>query len=176
MPKKIPYGISNFESIMLENYIYVDKTRFIEMLENEPTKYHFLIRPRKFGKSLFLSMLWNYYDIVQKDKFEQLFGNLYIGKHPTGRQNSMFVLRFSFAGIDTSNEENFTTSFTEKIKLACQIFFAQHKDIIDDIQYHDKEIGKLDKISSYLEYVIKFATQSGRKLYVIIDEYDHYAT
>ncbi|MDR0763589.1 MAG: AAA family ATPase [Bacteroidales bacterium] len=70
MPKKIPYGISNFESIMLENYIYVDKTQFIEMLENESTKYHFLIRPRKFGKSLFLSTLWNYYDIAQKDKFE----------------------------------------------------------------------------------------------------------
>jgi len=84
--KKIPYGITNFESIRTENYVYVDKTRFIEKIENEATKYQFLIRPRKFGKSLFLSVLDHYYDIRHKDRFEQLFGDLYIN-HPLRKQS-----------------------------------------------------------------------------------------
>jgi len=61
--KRLPYGISNFERLIMEDYVYVDKTRYIEMLENENNKYQFFFRPRKFGKSLFLSVLTNYYDI-----------------------------------------------------------------------------------------------------------------
>ena len=76
--KEIPYAVTNFESLRTENYLYVDKTRFIEMLENESTKYYFLIRPRKFGKSLFLSVLEHYYDIRFKNRFDELFGDLYI--------------------------------------------------------------------------------------------------
>ena len=100
IPKKPPYGLSNFELIRTENYVYVDKTRFIEMLENESSKYHFLIRPRKFGKSLFLSTLRHYYDICYADNFETLFGDLYIGKNPTPKRNSLFVIKFSFSGLD----------------------------------------------------------------------------
>ncbi|MDR3244909.1 MAG: AAA family ATPase, partial [Prevotellaceae bacterium] len=81
--KRLPYGNSNFESLRTENYVYIDKTRFIELLENEGNKNHFFIRPRKFGKSLFFSMLSHYYDINQADRFDTLFGDLYIGKHPT---------------------------------------------------------------------------------------------
>jgi len=73
--KKIPYGISNFESIRKENYVYIDKTRFLALLENEPSKYHLLIRPRKFGKSLFLSMLFHYYDLCSAHDFDVLFGD-----------------------------------------------------------------------------------------------------
>jgi len=79
--KQLPYGNPNFESIRTENYAYVDKTRFIELLENEANKAQFFIRPRKFGKSLFLSTLSNYYDIRKASQFEQLFGDLYIGKN-----------------------------------------------------------------------------------------------
>ncbi|MDR2556165.1 MAG: AAA family ATPase, partial [Bacteroidales bacterium] len=67
MSKKIPYGQSNFEKIIIEDYVYVDKTKFIEFLEQETTDFHFLIRPRKFGKSLFLSMLQYYYDVSKAD-------------------------------------------------------------------------------------------------------------
>jgi hypothetical protein len=84
--KRLPYGNSNFEKVMTENYAYVDKTRFIELLENEPNSNLFFIRPRKFGKSLFFSMLSHYYDINGADKFEPLFGDLYIGKHATSLQ------------------------------------------------------------------------------------------
>ena len=108
--KKIPYGESNFEKIRKENYLYVDKTRFIEMVENEPKSYSFMIRPRKFGKSLFLSMLFHYYDCCSAHKFEALFGDLYIGKNPTPKRNSYFVVRFSFAGIDTRSVERFEVS------------------------------------------------------------------
>ena len=75
-PKKISYGQCSFERLRTENYVYVDKTRFIEQIENEPNSYHFLIRPRKFGKSLFLSTLRHYYDICYADKFNTLFGDL----------------------------------------------------------------------------------------------------
>jgi hypothetical protein len=106
-PKKLPCGQSNFERIRTENYVYVDKTRFIEMLENEANSYHFLIRPRKFGKSLFLSTLRHYYDICSADNFDTLFGDLYIGKNPTPKRNSLFLMKFSFSGLDTSSVETF---------------------------------------------------------------------
>ena len=74
--KQLPYGNSNFERIRTKNFAYVDKTRFIELLENEANSSQFFIRPRKFGKSLFLSMLTNYYDIRKASQFEQLFGDI----------------------------------------------------------------------------------------------------
>jgi hypothetical protein len=175
MPKKIPYGQSNFESIMTENYAFVDKTRFIEFLEKEPTKFHFLIRPRKFGKSLFLSVLQHYYDTGKADLFDTLFGNLYIGKNPTPKRSSMLVLRFSFAGIDTTSIEDFQISFTESTMLAVQRFFVEHRNVIENYEELEKEVSTLGKVSSYLEYVIKVVEKMGRKLYVIIDEYDHFA-
>ena len=96
--KKIPYGISDFERIQKENFYYVDKTQFIETIEQSP-EYLFLIRPRRFGKSLFTSVIESYYDIAKKDIFEQVYGNTYIGKHPTGKQNSYLILRFDFSQI-----------------------------------------------------------------------------
>ena len=108
--KKIPYGIPDFNLLRTKNYVYVDKTRFIEMIENEETRYQFFIRPRKFGKSLFLSTLFRYYDICSADKFDVLFGDLYIGKNPTSRRNSYFVIKFSFAGLNTTSVEKFEIS------------------------------------------------------------------
>ncbi|MDR0763222.1 MAG: AAA family ATPase, partial [Bacteroidales bacterium] len=175
MPKKIPYGQSNFEKIMLGNYLYVDKTKYIEMLENESNDYNFLIRPRKFGKSLFLSTLWNYYDIAQKDKFEQLFGNLYIGKHPTGSQNSLFVLRFSFAGIDTTSEEKFAESFTASVKVDVISFITEHRNIILDFEQKKAEVYQKKTVKEYVKYAFDIAESFNKKCFVIIDEYDHFA-
>ena len=179
MPKKIPYGQSNFEKIILGNYIYVDKTKYIELLENESNDYNFLIRPRKFGKSLFLSMLWNYYDIVQKDNFKQLFGDLYIGKHPTGKQNSMFVLRFSFAGIDTSNEDDFKRSFNRSIEASVRDFCTHYKTYINPEEYSKLNLKFIDELGtigiSSIDIAFDIAKKSACKIYIIIDEYDHYA-
>ena len=85
--KRIPYGMMNFAVIRRDDCYYVDKTRFIPMIE-EADKFFFFIRPRRFGKSLTVNMLQHYYDILAKDKFDALFGDLYIGKHPTRDRNS----------------------------------------------------------------------------------------
>ena len=94
--KRLPYGNANFESLMTRNYAYVDKTKFIELLENEYNPNQFFIRPRKFGKSLFFSMLSCYYDMLRTDQFQELFGDLYIGKNPTPRKNGYAVMEFDF--------------------------------------------------------------------------------
>ena len=94
--KRIPYGMQNFEDVIKEDCYYVDKTPFIEDIE-AANKYFFYIRPRRFGKSLTISMLENYYDIKKKDEFESLFGKLYIGEHPTPERNSYLILHFNFA-------------------------------------------------------------------------------
>jgi len=86
--KKPPYGISNYESLITDNYYFVDKTKYIETLEEVPEKSIFFLRPRKFGKSLFISMLQYYYGAEHKDKFDKLFGDYYIGKNPTEKANT----------------------------------------------------------------------------------------
>ena len=80
--KRLPYGMMNFAVIRREDYYYVDKTRFIPMIE-QADRFFFFIRPRRFGKSLTLNILQHYYDVRTRDKFNDLFGDLYIGKHPT---------------------------------------------------------------------------------------------
>jgi hypothetical protein len=76
---KLPYGISNFEALITKGYVYIDKTRYIELRKNESDPYQLFIRPRKFGKSLFFTMLSCYYDVNYADKFETLFKGLYVG-------------------------------------------------------------------------------------------------
>jgi len=173
--KRIPYALSNFERIRTENYLYVDKTHFIEHIENEDTQYHFLTRPRKFGKSLFLSTLDHYYDIRHKDKFEQLFGDLYIGQHPTQRKNDMFVLNFEFSGIDTSSINDFNISLLEKIKMAVIFFITDHRDFIENIDEAKDNVWKMEKASTCIEYALDVAKNHSKKVFVIVDEYDHFA-
>ena len=96
--KLLPYGMMNFEDIRLDNYYYVDKTSFIPLIE-QSDRFFFFIRPRRFGKSLTLNMLQHYYDVRAKDKFDALFGDLYIGKHPTKDRNSYLVIKLNFSGI-----------------------------------------------------------------------------
>lgn len=97
--KKIPYGLTDFERIRKEPYYYVDKTHYIEWLE-ESANFFFLIRPRRFGKSLFINMLRWYYDIYRRDRFKEIFEGLYIGSHPTAEQGKYLVLDFNFAGVN----------------------------------------------------------------------------
>ena len=89
--KQVPYGVSDFATVMSQNLYYVDKTMFLPELEKQPRNL-FFVRPRRFGKSLFLSMLYSYYDCNQKENFEKLFGNLWIDKHPTSLQGIYHVL------------------------------------------------------------------------------------
>ena len=100
---KLPNGISNYEELVEDGYLYVDKTMYIEKIENLSDKRIMFLRPRKFGKTLFTSVIENYYDILKKDKFEKLFSRTYIGKNPTGLQNSYHILKFNFSGINTES-------------------------------------------------------------------------
>ena len=102
--KQIPYGLTDFERIRTANYYYVDKTRYIAEVERNAS-FFFLIRPRRFGKSLFLNVLRWYYDVNRKDSFEELFGDLYIGSHPTPEQGQYLVLDFNFAGVNPDPDE-----------------------------------------------------------------------
>ena len=94
--KRLPYGMMNFADIRFDNYYYVDKTAFIPLIE-QSDRFFFFIRPRRFGKSLTLSMLQHYYDVRTRDKFDALFGDLYIGKHPTPDRNTYLVLKLNFS-------------------------------------------------------------------------------
>ena len=97
--KRIPYGMMNFVAVREDNCYYVDKTRFIEKVE-KANKYFFFIRPRRFGKSLTMSMLRHYYDINAVDKFDRLYGDLYIGKHPTPDHNTYLIIHLNFAVVN----------------------------------------------------------------------------
>ncbi|MCL2026312.1 MAG: AAA family ATPase, partial [Leptospirales bacterium] len=149
--KKLPYGQSNFSDLIERNYAYVDKTRYIELLENENNTYQFLIRPRRFGKSLFLTMLENYYDINRKDKFTSLFDNLYIGKNPTPEQGTYVVLHFDFSGLDTDSHEEFKKSFSNRVQETIRFFLERYKNIfpnatalLNSLNERNPGIGTLD--------------------------------
>ena len=163
-PKKIPYGQSNFADLIESGYAYVDKTRYIELLEKENNRYQFLIRPRRFGKSLFLTMLENYYDINRKDKFNSLFGNLYIGKKPTPEQGSYAVLHFDFSGLNTDSHEEFKVSFSGRIQETVRAFLEKYKITMPTTD-----------CSGALDIAYNAINSSQAKIFVVIDEYDHFA-
>lgn len=135
--KKLPEGISNYETIINDNYYYVDKTKYIEILENLNNHNIIFLRPRKFGKSLFTSVLENYYDIKKEDKFESLFKDTYIGKNPTNLKNSYYILRFDFSGIDTSTYESTIINFKDVVISGIKKIITEYK--FDYILNEDKE-------------------------------------
>jgi hypothetical protein len=173
--KKIPYALTNFESIRTEGYLYVDKTRFIEMLENEESKYHFLIRPRKFGKTLFTSVLEHYYDVRFADRFQELFGDLYIGQNPTKLRNSCVVLNFNFSGLDSFDVESFKISFTSAIKGSVVDFLTAHRFVIENYQELKEKLDTFNDVRGYINFAFDIIKSYSRKAYIIIDEYDHFA-
>ncbi|MCH3965024.1 MAG: ATP-binding protein [Clostridium sp.] len=169
--KRIPYGISNFEVLREKNYLYVDKTSYIDVLE-QYAPYQFFIRPRRFGKSLFISMLDNYYDINKKDKFEKLFGDLYIGKNPTEDRNSFLVWRISFAGVDAGHgEEELRESFNTKVTFSVKNFIVKYSNF-----FTGEEIeGYSMKAEAAVEYISHLAGKVEMPVFLLIDEYDNFA-
>ena len=174
--KKIPYGISSFETIQTENYYFVDKTKYIEQIENFGGRYLFFLRPRRFGKSLLVSMLEHYYDINGADQFDQLFGDTYIGQNPTPLRNSYPVLRFNFSMIKTQGTiEDLKHGFCLNVRNELSAFILKYKS-----RYNlDEEV--LKKIESQTDpgdMLLVFQGEIRAKnlsLYMIIDEYDNFA-
>ena len=170
--KALPYGISDFSRLIREDYYYVDKTHFIEMLERQPP-YLFLIRPRRFGKSLFLAMLETYYSIDYADRFEGLFGELYIGQHPTKRHNSYMVLRFNFSAI-SSKLEDVERSFSEYCCMVMKNFILKYEHLMGSDVWkvvNPDETNPRQMLSALKEYVSR--TDCPR-IYLLIDEYDNF--
>jgi len=171
--KKIPYGVSNYETIIENNYYYVDKSKYLEILENLDERYLFFLRPRKFGKSLFISVLQYYYGVDHKDKFKKLFGEYYIGKNPTPKANNYYMLKFDFSGIDTYDSKTTYVSFREKVIDGIIAFQTSHRFIpdakLEEIKHYESPSDILSKFLGYFAGVKK-----GSKIYILIDEYDHF--
>ena len=167
--RQLPKGISNYEDIVAENRVYVDKTMYIEKMEDLADKTIMFLRPRKFGKTLLTSTLECYYDKNKADKFEELFGKTYIGKNPTPNKNRYCVLRFNFSGISTNTVEETIKGFREKVDIGINRFVTNYK--LDF--YNNPEMSTEGILGSTFE---AFREQRrNEKIYVIIDEYDHFA-
>ncbi|TYT74471.1 AAA family ATPase [Desulfobotulus mexicanus] len=168
---KYPYGISDFEEIICNNYFYCDRTD--KILELEKAKSQLFIRPRRFGKSLLLSMLENYYDLAKKDTFEKLFGHLAIGKNPTGLKNSYFILRWDFSCVDaTGSYAEIKQSLYNHINGTIENFIKYYRQkgfTFEDVNIDYKDA--LYSISSLLGSIRVYENA----MYLLIDEYDNFA-
>ena len=170
--KGIPYGISDFNRMRNENFYFVDKTMYLPLIEEMPS-YLFLIRPRRFGKSLFLSMMHTYYDILQKDNFDKYFGDLWIGSHPTEQRNSFQVLFFDFSKAGCSLPgADLMSSFNEYCSIIINQFAHQYAPFYDaDFK---ETVENIESAKAKLAYIEIKAKEKGYPLYLIIDEYDNF--
>jgi len=173
--KKIPYGISSYDKIKSENYYFVDKTKYIEIIEGLGSPYLFFLRPRRFGKSLFISILHEYYDICAKENFDKLFGDTYIGKNPTPAKNSYPVLRFNFSMIPTDgNIEEIKYLFQLNILSEITVFINKYAQLYN---LNLSLVDELKKENSPGAIFLIFSREMNIKdvrFYLIIDEYDNF--
>lgn len=168
--KRIPYGMSNYASVRRDNCYFVDKTAFIPKLE-AANKFFFFIRPRRFGKSLTLSMLKHYYDINKADDFEKLFGGLYIGDHPTEERNSYLIIELDFSVIDGS-----LGNYKGSMDAHCSIHFESFCDIYKPLlpEGIKERLILRNGAVEQLQLLIDECSKVGRKIFLFIDEYDHF--
>ncbi len=159
--KKIAYGISDFKVVKENNYYLIDKTNFIEKLENQG-RFLMFLRPRRFGKSLLVSMLEYYYDSNYKDEFETLFNGTYIATHKTKEVNSYLVLKFDFSAIDVLDVEN---SF--------KLYLIEH--IASFIQKYKLDVKIVDNPINLLNALFVHLKECNQPLYILIDEYDNFS-
>ena len=173
---KLPYGQSDFTKVILDGYFYQDRTAFIRELETVPTFLYYL-RPRRFGKSLFVSMLHHYYGLEHQSKFDSLFGKLDIGKNPTLLANQYMVLSFEFSGINTNTSENTFNGFLASVRDSVGLFLNQYDDIFPpDIHAAIVENEQPNRVMKalFFHYQRISSTKKIPKIYLLIDEYDHF--
>ena len=168
--KRIPYGMMNFIDVREDDCYYVDKTHYIPLIENA-NKYFFYIRPRRFGKSLTISMLHHYYNILEADKFEKWYGDLYIGKHPTPERNSYLIIYLNFAVVNAE-----LNSYRQSLDAHCNTEFNFFCDVY--AQYLPEgikeEMNKKKGAIEQLDYLYKECVKTNQQIYLFIDEYDHF--
>ena len=174
---KIPYGESNFTTIIKEGYFYQDRTEYIRILEETVAKYIYYLRPRRFGKSLFVSMLHHYYGLEHKEGFKNLFGKLAIGKKPTPLANKYMVLRFDFSHINRDTDENTFNGFLKKVKEGVSVFLKTYFAFFPATTYNSVLDEK--KPNEMLQTLFSHCTsiqqkQALPKIYLLIDGYDFF--
>ncbi|MBU0765576.1 MAG: AAA family ATPase [Bacteroidetes bacterium] len=173
--RQVPYARSNFEEVITGKYYYIDKTQYIENLEKFKTPV--FLRPRRFGKSLFAEMLKWYYDIRAEDRFNELFGHLYIGQHPTPARNSYFFLKFDFSGMGVWSESDkniIKRQFDNKIHTYLESFLIYYKS---NLHLDDEDINEFNRYyrndsTGALKKVIDIVARNRGKIFLAIDEYD----
>ena len=160
----------NFIDVREDDCYYVDKTHYIPLIENA-NKYFFYIRPRRFGKSLTISMLRHYYNILEADKFEKWYGDLYIGKHPTPERNSYLIIYLNFAVVNAE-----LNSYRQSLDAHCNTEFNFFCDVY--AQYLPEgikeEMNKKKGAVEQLDYLYKECVKTNQQIYLFIDEYDHF--
>ena len=172
--KPIPYGITDFNDFRVKNYYYVDKTRFIREIEKKG-KFLFLIRPRRFGKSLFLGIMEAYYDIAYKDRFDYFFMDSAIHQNPTTEKNSYLVFKLNFSAVNPGVSA-VEAAFLTRIQNAANFFVTKYEKFLDiDIKKAEKNFNSKKSASEVMDTLINYCLQKKQKLYVIIDEYDNFA-
>ena len=167
---RIPYGWANFRAIRLENRLYVDKTRFVHALEEE--RYAFFIRPRRFGKTCWVSLLENYYDRRGADEFEAIFGGTHLGGHPTENRHRYVVLRFNFSAFKNALE-TLEYHFEEYCQLVVRYALERNADLFPEAAR--QHIRSPRSVNGQLNELFLYANDHRIPLYVLIDEYDNFA-
>ncbi len=174
--KVVPYGLSSFERLVEKNCYYVDKTPFLETIEKS-SDYLFMIRPRRFGKSLCLSMMETYYDVLYKDRFDHLFQGTYIHRRPTEERNSFLVLKFNFSQVDPA-VDRVEASFLHHVRSSAIDFVEKYAEYLPKGKgggYFRDTIEKSNSPADILSSLSALCRRIRQKLYVIIDEYDNFA-
>ncbi len=172
---RITYGKAHFPELIDNNYFYIDRTDYIERLENSGESSVFFLRPRRFGKSLWISILTYYYGIQHKDKFDSLFNNLYIGQNPTPNANKYLILSFDFSGIDSESKGSVYKDFFSKTRRSVDVFLSDYKTIFSKdeskiVLANNSPHGIIDELFSLIR-----KKDLSSKVYLLIDEYDHFA-
>ena len=166
---KIPYGVSDFRTIRNEGLYYVDKTQYLAQMEARD-RFIFFVRPRRFGKSLFLSMMECYYDLNRKKDFKKLFGDLWIGKHPTENANRFMTLKLDFSKVGGTGEA-LERAFEQHIEKQLDDMVSRYHECYD-AEFRASYAGQ--GASGKIADVINKARREGIPLYLIIDEYDNF--
>ena len=166
----IPYGWANFEAIRRAGCLYVDKTRFLHALEQE--RYAFLIRPRRFGKSLWAAVLTSYYDRNRADRFDALFADTDIGRRPTPNRGRYVILHFDFSAFDNTLE-----TLRERFETYCFIELRHALERNGDLfpEPIRERILAHPSVDAKLRELFLYAGDRGIPLYAVIDEYDNFA-
>jgi len=167
--RPILYGVADYAQIRRKNAWFVDRTAKIRDLES--IAYAVFLRPRRFGKSLFTSILEAYYDVRYADRFDEFFSGTDIGANPTGERGKYLVLRFDFSTV-SKDAVQVQESFNKYAADCCDAFVAGYADVlpadlVKAVREESKAGDKLNKIALRLK-------NTGLKLYVIIDEYDNF--